>query len=131
MKLYEGKIWIPDHENPRSYTVILSEDKSKVEEETNKVKDLLNRIPSMDVINWSLLEELIPEELGLKDLVREAAESRSHQFSINLEIKEHEIDVNLLNNLMGYSEELIKLSDRVSKLTKKEAESELYNSRRE
>lgn len=51
MKLYEGKIWIPDHENPRSYTVILSEDKSKVEEETNKVKDLLNRIPSMDVIN--------------------------------------------------------------------------------
>lgn len=32
---------------------------------------------------------------------------------------------------MGYSEELIKLSDRVSKLTKKEAESELYNSRRE
>lgn len=131
MKLYEGKIWIPDYENPRSYTVILSEDKSKVEEETNKVKDLLNRIPNMDVMNWILLEELIPEELGLKNLVREAAESRSYNFSIDLEIKEYEIEVNLLNNLMGYSEELIKLSDRVSKLSEKEAKSELYNSRRE
>lgn len=122
MKIYEGKIWIDNYENPRSYTVVLSDDKSKVESDTNKIRDILNSIPVLPTANYLLLGRMVHE--NLINIILSAGESRSFGFDIRSEVREHSLDINYLDNLIEYSEKLSELIDKVSKMPENVAETE-------
>lgn len=124
MKLYVGKIIIPDFECPLSYTVILSEDKSKAESETNKVRDILNSIPKLKTGNRLLLEYSVPKEM--REMISASSESKLYDFKIQSEINEYEVDVNLMNNLINCSDTLSGIIEMVSKLSAKEAYTEVH-----
>lgn len=122
MKIYEGLIWIDNYENPRSYTVVLSDDKSKVESDTNKIRDILNSIPVLPTANYLLLGRMVHK--NLIDIVLSAGESRSFGFNIRSEVREHSLDINYLDKFIEYSEKLTELIDKVSKMPENVAETE-------
>lgn len=122
MKIYEGLIWIDNYENPRSYTVVLSDDKSKVESDTNKIRDILNSIPVLPTATYLLLGRMVHE--NLINIILSAGESRSFGFDIRSEVREHSLDINYLDKLIEYSEKLTELIDKVSKMPEDVAEIE-------
>ena len=122
MKIYEGKIWIDNYALPQSYTVILSDDKQKVESDTNKIRDILNSIPVLPTANYLLLGRMVPE--NLINIILSAGESRSFGFDIRSEVKEHSLDINYLDNFIEYSKKLTELIDKVSKMPENVAETE-------
>lgn len=122
MKIYEGKIWIDNYDIPQSYTVVLSDNKQKVESDTNKIRDILNSIPVLPTANYLLLGRMVPE--NLINIILYAGESRSFGFDIKSEIKEHSLDINYLDNFIEYSEKLSELIDKVSKMPENVAETE-------
>ena len=122
MKIYEGLIWIDNYENPRSYTVVLSDDKSKVESDTNKIRDILNSIPVLPTANYLLLGRMVHE--NLINIILSAGESRSFGFDIRSEVREHSLDINYLDKFIEYSEKLTELIDKVSKMPENVAETE-------
>lgn len=122
MKIYEGKIWIDNYALPQSYTVVLSDDKSKVESDTNKIRDILNSIPVLPTDNYLLLGRKVPENIS--NIILSAGESKSFGFDIRPEVREHSLDINYLGKFIEYSEKLTELIDKVSKMPEDVAEIE-------
>lgn len=122
MKIYKGEVRIIDYECPSRYTVIISEDRDKVDLETKKVADILNSIPRLDVGNRILLREIVPP--SLKEIIDYVAESRSTMNSeqvVYVDIDEYELGINNFDHLLNYSEELKKQCSRISRLSEDEA----------
>lgn len=122
MKIYEGLIWIDNYAIPQCYTVVLSDDKQRVELDTNKVRDILNSIPVLPTDNYLLLSRMVPE--NLINIILSVGESRSFGFDIRSEVREHSLDINYLDKLIEYSEKLTELIDKVSKMPEDVAEIE-------